>query len=513
MPDSEKKLFDQSLKLLARSSFVVLIALLLSKVLAYAYRIIIARFYGPEVYGLFALSLMITGWIMIFAALGLSSGLLRFIPYYRGKRQNKKISHLVKTSQKILLIITVLSALALFLASDYIAVTLFDNAELGAFLKIFSLLIPVNVLSGVFRLTIKAYEKIGWFVFLNSVLGGVINLVTLIVLILIGFSNKSVPISYVTGASFILVASYLVARVHAKEAFVNHKVTDSENRKTFREMFSYSWPLIFSGLIFSMFHWTDSFLIGIFKSIEEVGLYNAAVPIALLILLTRDLFTQLFFPLVTKEYSKGNLRVIRDLTKQVGKWIFILSIPILALFLLFPGAFIKLLFGQEYVVVENAMRFLSVGVFFSAIFGISNEIISMKGKTKVILADVTIMSIVNVILNVILIPRYGVAGAGFSTMVSMIFLNIIFGYQSWKYTKAVPLKSDMVKIFLVTLIPAFIVFWISEAVNLNLLGSIVLAIFFILMYVFLVLISGSLDKNDLLILKLIKGKIRGRTAT
>ena len=87
---------DDSLKLIAKSSLVVFIGLFLSKLFMYFYRIIIARYFGPEVYGLYSLAVMIVSWFVIFSVLGLNSGILRYIPFYRGKKENDKIKFLFR---------------------------------------------------------------------------------------------------------------------------------------------------------------------------------------------------------------------------------------------------------------------------------------------------------------------------------------------------------------------------------------------------------------------------------
>src|SRR3972149_1823388 len=88
--------FESSLKLLAKTSFIVLIGVIISKILGYTYRIIIARYYGPEVYGLFVLALMISGWFIAISALGFNEGILRFIPIYRGRKEIEKIKYALK---------------------------------------------------------------------------------------------------------------------------------------------------------------------------------------------------------------------------------------------------------------------------------------------------------------------------------------------------------------------------------------------------------------------------------
>ena len=87
---------EHYLKLMAKSSIIVFIGLFLSKVLAYAYRIIIARYFGAEIYGLFSLALILITLFASFASFGLIDGLIRFVSFYRGKNQNDKIRYLFR---------------------------------------------------------------------------------------------------------------------------------------------------------------------------------------------------------------------------------------------------------------------------------------------------------------------------------------------------------------------------------------------------------------------------------
>ena len=81
----EKINIDKSLKLIAKSSIIILCGIFISKLLTYIYRIIIARTFGPEIYGVFSLILMIVGILTPIINLGLNEGLLRFISLSRGK--------------------------------------------------------------------------------------------------------------------------------------------------------------------------------------------------------------------------------------------------------------------------------------------------------------------------------------------------------------------------------------------------------------------------------------------
>ena len=276
----------------------------------------------------------------------------------------------------------------------------------------------------------------------------------------------------------------------------------------FSSVLSYSWPLLFFGLTASILSWTDSFILGYFIGVEEVGFYNAAIPIALFLMIFTQIFMQLFFPLITKEYAKGNKEIVKKLSEQTGKWIFMLNMPLFVLMIFFPGVFINFLFGPEYLVATNPLRFLAIGFLFNSLFRISNQLIVVEGRSKILLIDSLLVSILNLGLNMLLIPKYARNGAGFATMLSLITLNFIFLFQSKRYTGVIPLKKEMIKIFFISFLSGILILFLSEFFEINILSLLLLGIFFILIYLLLLFQSKSLDENDLMILKAFKNKLQ-----
>src|SRR3989344_405122 len=141
---------DESLRIIVKSSFIVLFGVIISKILIYIYRIIIARYYGPEEYGLFSLSVAIAGVFIAIFGLGLNEGLLRFIPIFRGENELNKMRHLFKFSLLVSFLSGVLAFILLFSFSKILAIQIFHNTELVFYFKVFSILIPIGILWGVY---------------------------------------------------------------------------------------------------------------------------------------------------------------------------------------------------------------------------------------------------------------------------------------------------------------------------------------------------------------------------
>jgi len=509
MEKNNKQGFNHSLKRIAKTSFIVFTGIILSKILAYLYRIVIARDFGPEIYGIFSLAVVLAGVFSIFASLGLDEGILRFVSFYRGKNEKNKIQQVIRFSLKIMFFTSIFSGLILFFLSGAISKEVFHNNNLIIFLKWFSLFIPVFIISGIFWSALKAYEEIGWYSFLSYILQNFLQLAVLLFLIFLNFKEKSVVFSYTIGFLILFVVSFLVCKYKIPEIFHKPRINIKTRKEVNKELFAYSWPMMFMGAMLSIYTWIDSLTIGYFKDMSQIGIYNAAVPIATFLGLVPALFISLFFPLVTKEFSRKNFKLIKDLSQQIGKWIFILNLPLVIILVFFPGAVINLLFGQGFMGAAGALRFLAIGTFFFSIFSVSNTLLSMVGKSKTILVNIIVISIINLLLNIILVPKYGIEGAAFSTMLSYILWGLITLFQARKYTSIVPLKRKMFRVFFIMIIPASILFLIKQFIPINLFTMLVQGTLFLLLYLILILATGCLDKNDIMILNFIKKRVTG----
>lgn len=506
----ENSKLDLSLKLIAKSSVIIFVSLFISKIFVYVYRAIIARHFGPEVYGLYSLAIMIVSWFVVFSILGLNQGILRYVPFYHGRKETDKIRYVFKKTKHYLFFLSIFFGVVLFLSSEFISTNIFHNPNLTIFLKIFSIAIPLLVLSNLYLFLILSFEKIGWYSFIYNILQNGIKVFSLILFIFIGLKINALYFSYILGIFLALLTAYFVSKNKLKPVFEKFTLTKKEKSKVFKEVFYYSLPLLFYGITYTIMVWTDSFLIGYFLDAKSVGFYNAAIPIAMLLIISSELFTQLFFPMINKEYSKNkkkNHNLIKQLSQQVGKWIVLFNLPLLLLIFIFPENFINIIFGNQYSVAANSLRLLSVGIFFSSLFSVSKKLILMFGKPKVVLIDTLIAAIINIFLNIFFIQKYGILGAAFSTMISLIFLNLLFLFQSKKYLSIIPLRRKIARILLVSIFPTALLFFLKNRFNyVGILELIILGPFFILSYFLLILITSCLDKNDLMVLKSIKNK-------
>lgn len=490
-----------SLEKIAKSSFVVLLGIFISKILAYFYRIVIARSFGPEEYGLYSLAIMVLGLFVAIAGLGLSEGVLRFVAVFRAKKDKNKIRHIFSLSLRICLATSIIAGIVLFLFAEPISLTLFKNSGLIPYLKILSFLMPFSVLLGILLSTIRSYEKVNWYIFIYYILLNVINFGTLLLFLALNLERKAIIFSYFAGIFVIFLVSFFILKKYSKEVFGKNNLSKEEQKRTFSEIVKYSWPLIALNLSSYLLTWIDSFFIGIYNGAYDVGIYNVAVPIAGLLVIPSALFSQLFFPIIVREIENKNYVLVENLSKQVSKWILILNLPLLGIIIFFPGAIINLLFGAKYLGAENALRLLAIGTFIFQQAAVSKETLYALGRSKKILYNFLFASILNLVLNFFLVPRYGINGAAAATMLCYIILGALYWIQVHKDLKIIPLRRKMLVIVLVTFIPLTAMFFIRTIIPINTMSLILISLSFVIIYLLLIILTKSLDRFDYEVIK------------
>lgn len=506
----KQRKINNSLKLLVKTSFIVFIGVILSKFFTYLYKIVIARSFGSEVYGLFSLSIIIISMIIAFSSLGLPEGITRFISFYRARKDIKRIKYLIKISLIGSLVSSIIVASTLFIFSEKISVNIFHNSDLIIFLKILSLTVPLVIISNIFLSTMRGFEKIKTYSILVNIVNSGLKLFFLLLLLFFGFKINSVYYSYFLASVVMVILSFIFFKFYIyPEIFNSNTPINLSNLKRLnlnKKLFFYSWPIMFTGTVASLFYWSDTFIIGYFMQAKDIGLYNTALPIVAILGIVPDLFMQLFFPMITKEISKKNKEIVSQISKQVGKWIIILNIPIFLIMILFPGVIINLLFGAEYIPIKDVLRILAIGSMVGSFSALPISILSSIGKTKLILFNLLSLAILNIILNFILIPKYGLTGAAIATTISFFIFAIILLIEVYHFTKIIPFRRKTIRIILVSLIPLLIIFFTKDYFSSNLSYVLLTAILFVLLYSFLILIFRCLDDNDWMIINRVKTK-------
>ena len=499
MPD--EKYSEQFLLKVAKGAGIVFIGTAVGMLLAYISMLIIARFLGPEDYGLISLASAVTTIASTVVLVGMAEGVTRYVSFYKGRGEKEKIKGVILSSLEIVLPLAVTAAVLVFLFADEISVKFFSEPNLASVLRVFAVSIPFFPLLRIFNRAIAGFQEIKYAVYSEHILQNLSRLLLLIFLLYMGLG--------IIGAAYAYVIGMIVA-ASASFYFLN-KIFPTKGLKTAplrRELISFSWPLMFSGMLGLVMGWIDTLMLGYFMTARDVGIYRASLAIANLLKVFPASFMSIFLPIITEMYSRGEVEKMNEINCAVTKWILMLVLPITILMILFSKQVLYILYGEEYIEGAFALCILVVGRLIISIFRPTSQIIYTVGRTKLVMMNTCIGSALNVLLNFYLIPAYGINGAAIATSVSILTVNSLAFAEIFKIIHIQPLKFSYIKIFLASLISIYMTYVITKYLLKVTMIYILIAmfLFYLSVYFALLLILRSFESEDIVVMKAIEMK-------
>jgi O-antigen/teichoic acid export membrane protein len=180
-----------------------------------------------------------------------------------------------------------------------------------------------------------------------------------------------------------------------------------------------SMPLLLSGIAVFIYMRIDQFMIASMLGTRQVGLYSAVVMLAEAPLVLPTLLLRAALPELTKQSATNPAQyycTLRSLMRNA----FYLHALIAILLCVFANAIITLLYGESFHEASMALRLQILGTPFVALGVLSSAWLVLQRCTGHALRRTAIGAIVNVVLNLLLIPHYGIAGAATATLISQI---------------------------------------------------------------------------------------------
>ncbi|MFT4244484.1 MAG: oligosaccharide flippase family protein [Candidatus Woesearchaeota archaeon] len=163
-------------------SAVLTVFSIIAGVIAYGTKLVLVRNLTVEEYGLFFSVLTLIFVLQIFTSLGLSSGLSRSIAKLRVHSEFSKIKSIIIGSFAIKMSMAILVMIILFVLSDWLAATYFENKQAQFLIVILSLYFPLNVLKSQFESLFNGFSKS----FYLSLIQFLYNL-SIFIIVIVGF--------------------------------------------------------------------------------------------------------------------------------------------------------------------------------------------------------------------------------------------------------------------------------------------------------------------------------------
>ncbi|MDY6774446.1 MAG: oligosaccharide flippase family protein, partial [Candidatus Nanohaloarchaea archaeon] len=474
---------SRTLHSVARGAGVMFIGTMVSKAIMYFYRLVVARWLGPADYGLLSLALSVFWLSVTISHMGVPAGVERYVSDYIGREDEEGIKGMVYAGLGITLPWSLIVAAGVFLSAGTISRLAFHEPSLAIYLKAFALGIPFQILYKNMEKVVQAFREFRYEVYVDRLFRSLATLGVTLALFYLGFGLMGAVLAQLVSIvlSSLLILYFLESRV--RSLFRSSTSPEFEPRK----LVSFSWPLFLSGVIGTFVGKVDTFMLGYFDAARTVGIYNAALPTAQLLMVVGGTFSTALFPNVSQLYGRERKEDAIRLASTALKWMFSIVFPALLLMVLFARPGLRLLFGHEYVGAAVALSILGTAYFLNVMMNYAGSFIKAEDRTRLTALNTGAVSVLNIGLNYLLIPIYGLSGAALATASAMAFggflaafeVYYLFGVQPFELRRfAAPFLASVLsaggvyavteRLFRVTpvwvLVPAFFAFLLLYAV-------------------------------------------------
>jgi O-antigen/teichoic acid export membrane protein len=379
--------------------------------IAFVVGIYVVRYLGPENFGIFSYAISFVGLFATIATLGLDSIVVRELVKDPTRRDE------LLGSVFYLRIIGALIAIALTLIAAVILNESSFNFILISIIVTSTIFQSLNVVEHYFQA--KVESKYNVYVQSSSL---ILASILKVVLIFFGASLIYFAIVYVIEFIFLSVGFYLVYKIN------NLKISAWQFKSsTAFILLKDAWPLVLSGVVISIYMKIDQVMIKYMLSSTEVGYYAVAVKLSeVWYFIPMAICTSLFPAIVNAKLVSEKLYLSRlQKLYDILAWMAIgIAIPVTFL----SDFIIVTLFGLKFLAAAPVLTiYIWAGV--PVFLGVaSSQYLINENLTKLAFYRTFIGMIINVILNIFLIPIYGIDGAAFATLLSYALSVFAIGF-------------------------------------------------------------------------------------
>lgn len=236
----------------------------------------------------------------------------------------------------------------------------------------------------------------------------------------------------------------LLLYVYLKEAPVGLGFELPSLNERVREYYDFASTIMFNDVGNTLFTKADILILGFFVSSNLIGIYRVSWLLSTVIYLPISGAGQVFPTIISQYNEQGKKDELRSVFNVVSRWTFSLSLVLLLGALIYPNELLAL-FGEDYTQGSQILIIIAVAQFIGSWVGTCGQVLLMHGHQRLQTAQLWLFGLLNVALNLMLIPRFGPVGAVIAMFVGYVSLNIVQVIEVWYLEDLLPISKSFLK--------------------------------------------------------------------
>lgn len=409
------------------------------RVTVFAFNALLANLLTTAAYGVYAYAATITMILTVFTSHGAGKSLIRHIPANDDNpfRQNAYFG----TATISIVLFGLIGSIGLFVAAPIISAATINVPILTTVLRVFSVLVLLKSLLGLLNEAFVSVGDMKYRTLTNDIFEPALRLVCVIGVLFAGYWLFEAALATVFALAVTVAVAGVLLTVQTPLS-----IRTPIEMETVRSYYRTALPVAASDVATLLYDRADLLIVGFFLTGELVGIYNAAVVLATILLLPNTAFSSLFRPIASQLHATGNLERLNDLYGVVTRWSLTFGLAA-GSFLVVYRTELLAVFGETFTAGAAVLIWLAVGQLARTATGPSSSLLYLTGNQRILMGIEWTFGIFNVIASILLIQSIGLIGpalsgavatgaAGISTVIALKRVEGLFPY-SWTSIKPI----------------------------------------------------------------------------
>jgi O-antigen/teichoic acid export membrane protein len=401
------------------------------QIMGFLLTLIIARYFGASGLGDYVLSIIVLRVFVMIAKLGMDTASIKVIASFATQNKWQSIKHYRRQVILVLTVTSIIASIVLCFFAEPIA-ELIGTKSLYIRLNAFFIL-PMSFFALNYQ-SLRGLKKIGDYSFFYWMSRPAFS--AIIILMIIQFTlNANVPI-YAFLSSLFLV-SVLAHTIFSLRLNAEQKKKEEDvifDKMPTKSILLLSFPLMFAQSGQFIMAWADRLMLGGMTyvtlgmtSSHDVGIYDVAFKLSMFVNIALTAVSSINAPKFAELYAMKDFERLEKVVHQSTKLIFWSTVPLLVVFFSFSTQVFSA-FGDDFKKGIFCFIILCSARMVSAFTGPAATLLQMTGRQVIFMKVLSAGAVINIVINYLLIPIYGIQGAAIATMSSVIFWNLTMVY-------------------------------------------------------------------------------------
>ena len=442
--------------------------------------VVIARWLGANDLGLYRMTLTIYGVVTLVATFGIPSALIKYIAEY--KEDEEKLNQTTSCGFINAVIIGLIAAIAIFFFAPFLA-GIFKMPELSTLLKITAIALPFASLYSSQSGLLTGLRKMKYFAVLMAG-HSVLMCILIVTLVLLGFGVEGA----ISGFAISVAGACFLGSILSKKFF---KLSVRHHIQNTKKILSFGGKIFSAGAISQINYQADIILIGYFLTATQVGYYAVAVALSRFFWIIPQSIQRIVYPTASEYWSNNNHAALQKMVDKSMKYTACALIPMGLGVGFFANDIITTIYGEKFIHAVLPLLILIIGTVINGIPKSLGGTIAAVNRPDLEPKKMICSASVNVVLNILLIPRFGITGAAIATMCSLLIGGALHLFLTIRLTKVKINFAWYAKLGIISLFIILVCFFLRQ-VNHHLAG--IIAIISIIAIIWIYFLSSG-DKE------------------